>query len=163
MPRKERKLAANVVAAHYMSVTNGSFKRFDAHQNWFLGLCGILQPGANDVLYLIESIFGVEHDKKPMTSHAICPHIYVSSFEHSFYAVDNYCLVSSKDAPSDFRMGYNEPRKNYEGNFASPTYQNEPYNAPTAVDISFSTLLPTIIELFQNLLLFLAKLISFLF
>jgi len=123
----DRKMAAKNVQSIFTSFYSGSTIRTDSHQNWLMGNCGICQDGADDVAYFKCAVQNCK-ENVPLGSHTICPELYNSAFDNDFFANNvNHCWGVTKNAPSDFKMGYNEQRKHIRGVFASPTSKDYPY------------------------------------
>lgn len=105
------------------------------------------QDGGNDIAFGVCTLVNCTQNV-PLGSHTICPEFYNSAFEHPFYANNiNLCDgVNTTNVPADFKMGFNELRKNIKGVFASPTYKKNPWNAPTASDTDFFSVLLGFLE-----------------
>lgn len=60
----------------------------------------------------------------------MCNNLFNSAFENDFYASDAMNCKRTTDlngVPSNFKMGYNEPRKLIRGVFSAPTVEDYPY------------------------------------
>lgn len=92
------KLSAKNVQCINTSVDMGT-NIYNCHQNWRMGNCGVIQPGATF---------------KFASNHGMCLYLYTSAFENNFYAVNSTICLSNRVAtnlPSKFKMGYMENRK----------------------------------------------------
>lgn len=97
----DHKMAAKNVQCVHTSRDKGT-RHMHCHQNWRMGNCGYTQDAASD---------------PPFGSHGLCPYMYVSAFEHEFYAVPqpSECIAKMPAIywPEKFRMGYLENRTRY--------------------------------------------------
>lgn len=109
--KKDPKEAAKNVQCIHTSLAGTQMRQ--CHQDWLMGYCGKAQPGGQGLQELYCDIFG-NCGYQPISSHSLCPYIYISAFENDF-TVNNYhhCqfLRTSQNIPESFKMGYNEDRK----------------------------------------------------
>lgn len=93
--------AAKNVQCIHTSRDKGT-RHYNCHQDWRLGNCGYSQDAAS---------------VPPFGSHGLCPYMYISAFDHDFFAVDKPKECTSRGYakvwPYSFRMGYFENRKKY--------------------------------------------------
>jgi len=126
---KDPKDAAQNVQCMFTSSYAGSSIRDQCHQNWLMGNCGQSVPGTKDLPYIFCSLNSKCKDEY-LGSHTMCNNLFNSAFENDFHASDiKKCTGTTdlKGVPSNFKMGYNELRKNVCGVFSAPTVEYYPY------------------------------------
>ncbi|CRL00465.1 CLUMA_CG013727, isoform A [Clunio marinus] len=125
----EPKNAAQNVQCILTSMDGGTtFK--NCHQNWLMGICGLVQPASPNYLCLLTSICTAVDEK---ISHNLCNDFYISAFENNFVANNRYECPSAmniEELPENFKMGYMETRRSsaIQGNIPAPTSRSYPYN-----------------------------------
>ena len=81
-----------------------------------MGVCGILLIPEDYVAGTFCELTGT-CNYKPILSHMMCPHLYISAFKNNFtFDNRNNCKSDRmvKNLPADFKMGYMEKRRRLE-------------------------------------------------
>ena len=110
--KRDPKLAAKNVQCIHTSWYGGTLDR-NCHQNWLMGLCGkLLFP--EDYVGAAYCALARNCVIKPILSHSMCPHLYISAFKNNFvFDNRNKCKSDrmAKNLPISFKMGYMEKRR----------------------------------------------------